>query len=80
MTKEYKPRYQTWLEATRTLTEVLYDEKVKREAEEPKVKVRKVKVKPFVNCIDCGKWITMSVSETGVAIGYCRLHGKCIHI
>ena len=69
-----KPQYETWLDKQKLLTERVWEERQEEMKLEKKPKSRKIKVKKFVTCQECGSWIV--TSETG---GHCG-KSPCIHL
>ena len=63
-----------YLERTKTLTQILYEEKIK----EPKPKAAKIKKIKFAPCQECKQYAPLEVDE--VKLFRCLVKGKCIHL
>ena len=67
-----KPYYPTWLEESRTLSQILAEEKL---AEGPKLNMERLtkrlerNMKNFISCADCQHWDKR-----------CKLDGKCTNL
>ena len=75
--KTKSPRYPTWFDHSLTLSDVIAIGK-ETEYVQLKPKVKKVKKKAFVSCLDCPKWKTIEIVEDKI-IGKCTVD-KCINL
>ncbi len=76
-----KPRYDTWLDKTKSLTQMAAEQEEADLKGLPKPKSRKkAKAKEFVSCLECPQWKTTRV-EAGKTYGHCKIGGKnCPHL
>ena len=78
-----KPRYDTWLDKTKSLTQMAAEQEVEDLKGLPKPKrVKKGKAKEFVSCLECPAWVTTR-KEGDKVFGYCQVlkdKGHCPYI
>ena len=64
------PRFPTWLDQTRSLSQIIAEE-VEKEMKEIKKPKKKKEIK-FTDCRDCVNWVTTRV-EDKKTYGYCKI-------
>ena len=76
-----KPRYPSYLESSRTISQIIRDADAELEAEEQSgKKKRKPKKIEFIPCQECKNWVTTKV-EPGKTYGYCKIGIRnCPHL
>ena len=74
--KTKSPRYPTFLDHSLTLSDMIAIEK-QTQYVQLKPKVKKVKKKAFVSCLDCPKWKTIEIVGDKI-MGKCTAD-KCIN-
>lgn len=78
-----KPRYDTWLDKTKSLTQMAAEQELEDLKGLPKPKRAKKKaVKEFVSCLDCPQWKTTR-KEGDKVYGHCKIvqsGGHCPNI
>jgi len=74
-----KPRYDTWLDKTKSLAQMAAEQEAEDLKGLPKPKKVRPKVKKFVSCLECASWVTTR-KEGDKVYGYCQVlkdKGNC---
>lgn len=74
--KALKPRYPTWLDKEKSLSELLAEEELNQIQ---KQKVKKLQKRKIISCADC-EMFTMTEVRDGKTYGKMSCKGKCIHL